>query len=127
MNEAQQEINGNGLGLKKVGRAVRKVGRVAMKSGVADFIIDEAVGTLPIQAIAKRAVASVVKQQVRQFTGAGINQIDLQNNPYIPKITKLWCPHNDASDIVPLDSDAYHPTAHMSNASFNPVNYSYRK
>jgi hypothetical protein len=85
-NEAQQEINGNGLGLKKVGRAVRKVGRVAMKSGVADFIIDEAVGTLPIQAIAKRAVASVVKQQVRQFTGAGINQIDLQNNPYIPKL-----------------------------------------
>ena len=44
-NEPQQEINGNVLGLKKVGRAVRKVGRVAMKSGVGDFIIDEDVGT----------------------------------------------------------------------------------
>jgi hypothetical protein len=81
-------------------------------------------------------VSTVAKKQAHQLTGTGSNQIDLHNNPYIPKILRgsglqnYGVPistHNDASNIVPLDSDAYHPTAQMSNAYSNPVNYSYRK
>jgi hypothetical protein len=133
---SEQEMVGHGLG-HQITKAVKNVGRATMKSGVGDFIIDEAIGTLPIPAMAQRAVSAVARKEAHELTGTGVNQMDFHNNnPYIPKILRgsglqnYGIPistHNDASNIVPLDSDAYHATAQMSNAYSNPVNYSYRK
>jgi hypothetical protein len=133
---AQHELVGHGLSIKQVGRMARKVGKVAMKSGVGDLIINEAVGALPIPVFAQKAVATIAKKEARQLTGAGVNQMNFENNPYIPKILRgsglqnYGVPistHNDVSNIVPIDSDAYHPTTQVSNAYSNPINYPYRK
>jgi hypothetical protein len=126
------ELSGHGLG-QQVARSVKKVGRATMNSGIGDFVIDEAVGLLPMPSIAQRAVSAVARKEAHQLTGTGINNYN--NNPYIPKILRgsglqnYGIPistHNNSSNIVPIDSDAFHPTAQMSNAYSNPINHSHR-
>jgi hypothetical protein len=72
---SESELSGHGLG-QQVVRSVKKVGRSAMNSRVGDFIIDEAVGVLPIPSIAQRAVSAVARKEAHQLTGTGINHLD---------------------------------------------------
>eukprot|EP00604_Paraphysomonas_vestita_P000103 CAMPEP_0174825504 /NCGR_PEP_ID=MMETSP1107-20130205/42820_1 /TAXON_ID=36770 /ORGANISM="Paraphysomonas vestita, Strain GFlagA" /LENGTH=178 /DNA_ID=CAMNT_0016057181 /DNA_START=747 /DNA_END=1283 /DNA_ORIENTATION=+ len=136
----EEEMHGNGLGIvkmaNKVAKVAKKTGQIAMKSGIGDMIIDEAVGVLPMPTIAQKAVSAVVKKQVHDLTGTGLSQAEIDSNPYIPHalrgsgLQKYGVPietHSDGSNLVHVSSDAFHPDYKLSNAYSNPVGYSFRK
>mmetsp|Transcript_7670 Transcript_7670/g.8129 ORF Transcript_7670/g.8129 Transcript_7670/m.8129 type:complete len:104 (+) Transcript_7670:762-1073(+) len=100
--------------------------------------------------LAKKAVSAIVKKQAHELTGTGVDDDDystapissgmteneIESNPYMPRVLKgsglqkYGIPittHSDSSNLVPIDTDSFHPDYRLTNAYSNPVNYSFRK
>ena len=76
---SEHELKGCGLGqiAHEVKKDVEKVGKKAIKSGIADIAVDEAVNLLPLPSIAKKVASKVIKDEAHYLTGTGVN-------PYLP-------------------------------------------
>lgn len=80
---SESELVGCGLGkvIQEVKHDAQKVGKLAMKSGVADVAIDEAVNLIPMPSIAKKIASKAIKYEAHKLTGTGI-----KSNPYLPDV-----------------------------------------
>ncbi len=67
----EEEMVGSGF-LKKLNKVGKAVGKVAVKSGIAGVVIDEAVGALPLPQSAQNMASRVIKKELKDYAGAGI-------------------------------------------------------
>ena len=65
------EMVGSGF-LSKANKIGKQMGRVALKSGLANVLIDETMGALPIPQTAQNVASRIAKNQLKDYAGAGI-------------------------------------------------------
>lgn len=66
-----EEMIGSGF-LSKAKKVAKRIGKVAVKSGLADVVIDEGIGMLPLPQSAQNIASRYAKQELRDLTGAGM-------------------------------------------------------
>lgn len=124
---SESELIGCGLG--EVINDVKKVGKTAMKSGIVDVAIDEAVNLAPVPSIAKKVASKAIKYEAHKLTGTGLKP---SANPYLPdslgggSLEKFGIPiknGSNSSNIVPVSSDAFHPSVYNLSTYANPLGY----
>jgi hypothetical protein len=68
---SDEEMVGSGF-LNKAKKIGKTIGKVAVKSGLANVVIDEAIGALPIPQTAQNMASRAIKHELKDYTGAGI-------------------------------------------------------
>ena len=119
--EGVRDLAGAGM-MKQMKKAGKKVGKFAVKSGIADKLIDEGLKQVANEKYANM-IGNVAKEGVRDLTGGKIN-------PYLPAsisgagLQKYGIPlrtYSDGSNLVRTDTDAFKPSVYNLPLYANPV------